>query len=511
MDILSMLANGFTVSLSTANLVACGIGVLIGTLVGVLPGIGPVGAIALLLPLSLNMDVTSSLIMFVGIYYGSMFGGSTTSILLNVPGEASSVVTCIDGYAMAKKGRAGAALAVAAIGSFIAGTIGVIGLSFFAPVLADAALAFGPPEYFALALLGLIILARLTGGSTLKAGVMVVIGVILGTVGMDSLTGLNRFTLDIDALQGGLEFSIIVMGLFGVAEVFEAMLKPSEKTALQAIRFRELYPNAEEWRRSLNPILRGGIIGFLVGLIPGPAATISTFVSYAVEKRRSKHPEEFGKGAIEGVAGPESANNAAASATMIPLLSLGLPFTPASAILLSGFMLHNVIPGPMLVSEKPDLFWGLVASMYIGNVLLLIINLPLVGLFASILKTPINILMPIVLMLTMVGAYSINNNIFDLWLLIIFGVFGFFMKRIGYEPAPLVIGFILGPTLERGLVQGLIIGNGEILSLFTRPLSGTLLFIGVILILYNVVCWVRTQYGNKRGRGVSQKILYKEE
>lgn len=500
MDILTMLANGFSVSLSIANLVACGIGVLLGTLVGVLPGIGPLGAIALLLPFSISMDVTSSLILFAGIYYGTMFGGSTTSILLNVPGESSSVVTCIDGYAMARKGRAGAALAVAAIGSFIAGTLGVLGLSFFAPMLAEAALAFGPPEYFALAVLGLIILARLTGGSTLKAAFMVVIGIILGTVGMDSLSGIGRFTLDIDSLQGGLEFSVIVMGLFGVAEILEVMIRPSEKMTLQTVRFRDLYPNAEEWRRSLKPIFRGGVIGFVAGLIPGPAATVSTFVSYAVEKRLSKQPQEFGKGAIEGVAGPESANNAAATATMVPLLSLGLPFTPASAILLSGFMLHNVIPGPTLVSEKPDLFWGLIASMYIGNVLLLIINLPLVGLFAYILKTPLNILMPTVLMLTMVGAYSINNSIFELWLLIIFGIIGFFLKRTGYEPSPLIIGFILGPTLERGLVQGLIIGNGEILSLFTRPISGTLLVIAISLIFYNLVSWIRSRYGNKRGQ-----------
>lgn len=498
MEILSMLANGFSVSISPTNLAACSIGVLVGTLVGVVPGIGPVGAIALLLPFSFGMDVTTSLILFAGIYYGSMFGGSTTSILLNVPGESASVVTCLDGYAMAKKGRAGAALAIAAIGSFVAGTMGLIGLTFFAPLLADFALVFGPPEYFAIAVLGLIILARLTGESKLKSVLMVVVGIILGTVGLDSLTGISRFTLDLDELQRGAEFAVVIMGLFGIAEVLEVMTQPNEKTTLVPVRFRELYPSAEEWRRSRGPIVRGGVIGFLLGLVPGPAAIISTFASYAMEKRRSKHPEEFGQGAIEGVAGPESANNAAASAAMIPLLALGLPFAPASAILLSGFMVHGIIPGPTLITEKPDLFWGLIASMYIGNVLLLIINLPLVGLFANLLKTPINILMPIVVMLTMVGAYSINNSVFDLWLLIIFGILGFFMKRTGYEPAPLVIGLILGPTLERGLVQGLIIVNGDISALFTRPISGILLIISISLIIYSLIGWMRKKGAHRQ-------------
>ncbi len=499
MEALNLLMHGVYISFSPVNLLACTVGVIIGTLVGVLPGIGPVGAIALLLPLSFNLDVTSSLIMFAGIYYGAMYGGSTTSILLNVPGEASSVITCIDGYAMAKKGRAGAALAVAAIGSFIAGTIGVVGLTFFAPMLANAALVFGPPEYFAIALLGLLILTNLTGRSMLKSALMATVGIILGTVGLDSLTGISRFTFNIDELQRGVEFSIVAMGLFGISEVLDTMIRPQEKISLQAVRFRELYPNKEEWRRSVAPIFRGGIIGFLVGLLPGPSATISTFVSYAMEKKASKWPEEFGKGAIEGVAGPESANNAAASGTMIPLLSLGLPFSPADAILLSAFMIHGIIPGPTLVTQHPDLFWGLIASMYIGNVLLLIINLPLVGIFAYILKTPINILMPVVIMITMAGAYSLNNSIFDLWLLVVFGLLGFFMKRTGYEPAPLAIGLILGPTLEIGLTQGLIIGNGDVWSLFMRPISGAILAIGIALILCNIARWGwKLKYGWKK-------------
>ncbi len=501
MDIVTMLLNGFYVSILPANLLACIVGVLIGTLVGVLPGIGPVGTIALLLPFSFNLDATASLIMFAGIYYGSMFGGSTTSILLNVPGEASSVVTCLDGYAMAKKGRAGAALAIAAIGSLIAGTMGLIGLTFFAPLMSRLAVTFGPPEYFAIAVVGLILLMKFTGKSMLKSGLMVMVGIMLGTVGLDSLTGVNRFTFDVDELQRGVEFSIVAMGIFGVSEILDTLVQTNRETDVQSFKFRELYPNREEIRRSVLPIFRGGIIGFLVGLLPGPAATISTFVSYAVEKKQSKRPEEFGQGAIEGVAGPESANNAAASATMIPLLSLGLPFSASSAILLSGFLIHGIVPGPTLVTQNPDLFWGLIASMYLGNVILLIVNLPLVGVFTWILKIPINILMPIVLMITMTGAYSINNSIFDVALLILFGILGFFMKQADYEPAPLALGLILGPVLENGLAQGLIIGDGHIWFLFSRPISGTILWLGVGLLLFQLGKWlIRRRMGNSASK-----------
>lgn len=490
MEVLQMLANGFDTCLTPANLLACTAGIIIGTIVGVLPGIGPVGTIALLLPLSMSMDAVSSIIMLSGIYYGAMYGGSTTSILLNIPGEASSMVTCIDGYAMAKKGRGGAALAIAAIGSFIAGTIGLAGLTLFAPLLSDCALYFGPAEYCAIAVLGLLILTKLTGNSMTKSILMVLIGVMLGTVGLDSLSGISRFSFNIDELQRGVEFSVLIMGLFGISEIIDTMISPVSKISLQKVRFRELYPTKEEWNKSVGPIFRGGVIGFLAGLLPGPAATISTFVSYVLEKRRSKYPEQFGQGAIEGVAGPEAANNAAASATMIPLMSLGLPFSPAAAILLSGFMLHGVIPGPTLVDDQPVLFWGLIASMYIGNVLLLVVNLPLVGIFANILKTPVNILMPVILAITMAGAYSINNSIFDLWLLILFGLLGFFMKRTGYEPAPMVIGMILGPILERGLVQGLIIGNGSLLYFVARPISGTILAAAALIIIYSLVRWL---------------------
>lgn len=490
LDSLSMLISGFDISMSPTNLLACIAGVLVGTLVGVLPGIGPVGAIALLLPLSYSMDAISSLIMLSGIYYGAMYGGSTTSILLNLPGEAASVVTCIDGYAMAKKGRAGAALAVAAIGSFIAGTMGLIGLTLFVPMLSKLSVVLGPPEYFAVAVVGLVVLCKLIGTSMLKSALMAAVGIMLGTIGMDSLSGISRFTFGIDELHRGVEFAIVVMGVFGLGEIIYTVTQPMGEISLQPVKFRELYPSQEEWRRSIAPIFRGGAIGFLVGLFPGPAATVSTFISYAVEKQRSTTPEEFGRGAIEGVAGPEAANNAAALATMIPLLSLGLPFAPASAILLSGLTIHGIVPGPNLVTHHPDLFWGVIASMYIGNLLLLIVNLPLVGIFVNILKTPINILMPIVAIIIITGAYSINSSFLDLALLIIFGILGYLMKSTGYEPAPLIIGYVLGPTIESGLTQGLIIGNGEVWSFFTRPISGAILSIGIILILYNLLKFV---------------------
>ncbi|HWR42228.1 tripartite tricarboxylate transporter permease [Sporomusa sp.] len=498
MEILSLLLQGFTISIIPANLLACTIGVLIGTLVGVLPGIDTISTIALLLPFSYGMDSTAALIMFAGIYYGSKYGGSTTSILLNVPGEAASVVTCLDGYPMAQQGRAGAALAVSAIGSFIASTIGVIGLTLFAPPLAQAALAFGPPEYFALALVGLIILTNLTGTSALKSAMMVVFGIMLGTIGLDSLSGISRFTLGLDELDRGFELSILAMGMFGIGEILTVMTKPTAPPTLPSIRFRDLYPTKEEWRRSVPPMFRGGIVGFLVGLLPGPAATIASFVSYALEKRCSKNPAEFGYGAIEGVAGPESANNSAISATMIPLLSLGLPFCGATAILLSGFMIHGITPGPALITQQPDLFWGLIASMYIGSVLLLIINLPLIGIFVQMLKTPLNILMPLVALLTLTGAYSINNSMSDLLWIIVFGVIGFFLRRTGFEPGPLLIGVILGPGLEQGLVRGLIICDGNIWSLFTRPLSGSILALGALVILYNTTNWFIK--ANKRRR-----------
>jgi putative tricarboxylic transport membrane protein len=484
-----MLLQGFAISLIPTNLLACIIGILIGTLVGVLPGVDTVSAIALLLPFSYGMASTPALIMFAGIYYGSKYGGSTTSILINVPGEPASVVTCLDGYPMGQKGRAGAALTVSAIGSFIAGTIGLIGLTLLAPPLAQAALAFGPPEYFSFALVGLIFLSKLTGTSALKSALMASIGVMLSTIGLDSLSGISRFTFGMDELDRGFNLSILAMGFFGIGEVITTMTNVKSKPKIPSVKLQDLYPTKEEWQRSTVPMFRGGIVGFLVGLLPGPASTLSSFISYRLEKRCSNNPDEFGHGAIEGVAGPEAANNSAISATMIPLLSLGLPFCGATAIFLSAFMIHGITPGPSLIVQHPELFWGLIASMYVGNVLLLIINLPLIGIFVQMLKTPLNILMPLVAVVTLTGAYYINNSIFDLMWVILFGFLGFLLQRVGFEPSPLLIGLVLGPELEWGLTQGLIISNGSIWSLITRPLAGTILALGAIVVLYNIICF----------------------
>jgi putative tricarboxylic transport membrane protein len=490
LEAISLLLQGVYISLLPYNLLACVMGVLIGTLVGVLPGIDTISTIALLLPFSYGLDSTPALIMFAGIYYGSKYGGSTTSILLNVPGEGSSMVTCLDGYPMSQKGRAGAALAVSAIGSFIAGTIGVIGLTFLAPPLAQAALAFGPPEYFSLAGVGLVVLAKLTGTSSLKSALMAVIGIMLGSIGMDSLSGVSRFTFTFGELDRGLDLSIIAMGLFGIGEILTTLTEVSTRPNMPSVRLRDLYPTKDEWSRSIAPIFRGGFIGFFIGLLPGPTGTISSFSSYALEKRCSKNPAEFGHGAIEGVAGPEAANNSVTSGAMVPLLSLGLPFSASTAILLSGFMIHGIIPGPGLITERPDLFWGLIASMYIGNVLLLVINLPLIGIFVQLLKTPLNILMPLVGAVTLTGAYVVNNSVFDVMWVIVFGILGFLLRRSGFEPAPLIIGLVLGPELERGLVQSLIILDGNIWSLFTRPISGIILTLGAVCILYPAAKWL---------------------
>jgi putative tricarboxylic transport membrane protein len=481
---LEQLLHGFQASLTPESLLAAAVGVTLGTIAGILPGLGISGTIALLLPISVRMNPLTALIMFSGIYYGAMYGGSTTSILVNVPGEATSVVTCIEGYQMARRGRAGAALAVSAIGSFIAGTLGVVGLTFFAPPLATAALAFGPPEYFAIACLGLVVLSNLSGKSFLRSCLMVLVGIMLGTVGLDPMSGIQRFTFGIDDLAGGVDFIIVVMGVFGLGEVLDTISRPAEESAVQRFRFRDLYPTRKELRRSLAPILRGSVLGFFMGLIPGPSATISTFLSYAVERKLVTPPEPWGEGVIEGVAGPEAANNSASSAQMIPLLSLGIPFTSSSAVLMSGFMIHGIAPGPLLVNSHPDIFWGLIASMYIGNVMLLILNLPAVGLFASLLKVPMRILMPVVAVIIFIGGYALSYSLADLVVLFFFGILGYLMKLAGFDLASLTIGLFLGPMLEKGLTQGLIICNGSFVTLLTRPLAGTFLWLALAIILF---------------------------
>src|SRR6185295_4850839 len=471
------LVYGFSIALLPSNLFACFVGVLVGTIVGVLPGIGPVGAMALLLPSTFALHPATALIMLAGIYYGAMYGGSTTSILVNVPGEAGSVVTLLDGYQMTKNGRAGAALAVAAVGSFVAGSVGVIGIVLASAWLADLAVQFGPPEYFAIALAGLALLSRLSGGSVLHAFLMVAIGLALGTVGMDPISALRRFTFGSVQLSQGIDLVPVIMGLYGVAEILLIIEAGLGKTLIAAVKLREMLPTREEWRRSCAPIARGSVVGFLTGLIPGPAAVLSTFISYALEKKVSKTPERFGTGMIEGVAGPEAANNGATAGAMVPLLSLGIPFSPATAILLGALVLHGLQPGPLLISQRPEVFWGFIASMYIGNFMLLVLNLPLVGIFVSVLRLPQHILATLVLLLCLVGAFSLSNSFLDLWVLVVFGMFGYALRKLNVDPSPMVVALVLGPMMEKTLRQALFLTRGSVVDLVARPLTATILIL----------------------------------
>jgi putative tricarboxylic transport membrane protein len=485
LESLQHLATGFGVATSLQNLFYCLVGAIVGTVVGVLPGLGPIAGIALLIPATYSLSPTSAIIMLSGIYYGAMYGGSTTSILLNVPGETASVITCIDGYQMAQKGQAGKALAICAIGSFIAGTLGVFGLVFLAPPLADAALAFGPPEYFSLMVFGFIVLSNVTGGSFLKALMMAVVGLIIGTIGLDPVTGEGRFAFDSPSLLGGIEFVAVAIGLFGMGEVLVNAAQPAELLDQKVIfpRLRELYPTLQDLKESIFAILRGAGIGFGVGLVPGPAPVIATYASYMVERNVSSHPEEFGKGAVEGVAGPESANNSACQSAFIPLFALGIPFAPPTAILLGALLIHGVTPGPMMISEHPALFWGVIASMYIGNFFLLLLNLPFVPLFASILLIPKKLLLPLVTLFCVTGMYTVNNSMFDIWMMILFGALGFILRKWAYEAAPLLLALVLGPKLEVAFRQSLMISHGNFGIFINRPISLAFLAATVLFLL----------------------------
>src|SRR4051812_43191666 len=431
MDVLLNVAQGFGVALLPVNLLYCFIGVFIGTLVGVLPGIGPVSAMSLLLPITLAGTPESGIIMMAGIYYGSMYGGSTTSILVNIPGEAASVVTCLDGHAMALQGRAGPALGIAALGSFFAGTFAIVALMLVAPTLAVWAVAFGPAEYFSLMVLGVVVLTFLTQGSMAKALLMACVGAVLGLIGLDSITAQPRLTFERMELYDGIGLVPVVMGLFGIAEVLANLERPIARKIIKT-KLSQLWPNRDDWKASAGPIARGTVLGFFLGILPGGGAVISSFASYALEKRLSKTPERFGRGAIEGVAGPEAANNAAVAGSMIPILSLGIPGNPVTALLLGALIIHGIQPGPLFVVQRPDLFWGIVASMYLGNVFLLVHNLPLVGLWAQLLRVPYHILFPIVLLLCVVGTYSGNKNVFDIWVMLGFGVAGHVLRKLEY-------------------------------------------------------------------------------
>jgi putative tricarboxylic transport membrane protein len=476
---------GFSASLTPINLFYCLAGVTLGTIVGVLPGLGPVSSIALLLPLTYKTDLLSGVIMLSGIYYGVQYGGTITSVLMNIPGEASSVVTCIDGYQMAKKGRAGAALGIAAFGSFIAGTFGIVILMFLAPPLAKLALLMGPPEYMALMIAGLTLVIFLSSRSMLKSVMMGILGLLLGTIGMDPISGQIRFGMGIKNLMDGVDLAPMAMGLFGMAEVFSLLESKEESPGFldARTRLREILPNRKDWRDSFFPIARGSVFGFLVGVLPGGGAVMASFLSYAIEKRLSRHPERFGTGAIEGVAGPESSNNSAAIGAFVPLLTLGIPANVVMALLIGAFMIHGVNPGPLLLRDNPVLFWGIITSMYVGNVLLLILNVPLIGLFVKILKVPADIMAPLITIICIIGAYSINNDASGILIVIIFGVAGYLMRKFKYDPAPLILAFVLGPLMENSLRQSMMLSRGDILTLSQRPIALLLLMLALFLLV----------------------------
>ncbi len=490
MELFNHLLLGFSVALQPANLLYCFIGVVIGTLVGVLPGLGPVAAMSLLLPATFHTTPVASIIMLSGIYYGAMYGGSTTSILVNIPGEAASVMTCIDGYQMARNGRAGPALGISAFGSFIAGTLGILGLILIAPPLVDFALKFGPPEYFSLMVLGLMILTFLTSASMIRALMMAAFGLVVGTIGLDNISGLARFTFKIPELLDGVGLVPVVMGLFGISEVL-LNIELKVKREVFTANIQGLLPTRKDWGQSTWPIMRGTILGFLLGILPGGGAVIASFVSYAVEKRVSKHPEEFGKGAIEGVAAPEAANNSAAQGAFIPLLTLGIPSNVVMAMLLGALIIHGVTPGPLLLSQHPQLFWGVVASMYVGNAMLLALNLPLIGTWVQLLRVPYSILFPIIVLFCLLGSYSLNNSTTDVVIMLIFGIIGYLMKKISLEAAPMVLAFVLGPMMETALRQALIKSKGSFSIFFTRPISATCLIIAIALMIMPLLPWFR--------------------
>lgn len=482
MEIVQHLILGIETAFTLDNLLWCFLGVLLGTLVGVLPGLGPFAAISILLPITYYLDPISGIIMLAGIFYGTQYGGSTTSILLNLPGESSSVITVVDGYQMTRNGRGGAALAVAALSSFFAGCVATAVIVIIGVPLSKLAFQFGPAEYAALMLVGLIASAALARGSFLKAISMVMFGVLLGIIGIDINSGVERFTLGIPNLYDGISFAVLAMGMFGMAEIVYNIMH-TKPVAVENPRFSELYPNREEISRSIPAAMRGTALGSLLGLLPGAGAIISSFASYTLEKKISKTPERFGRGAVEGVAGPEAANNAGAQTSFIPMLSLGLPTTPVMALLIAALMIHDIQPGPEVISSNPALFWGLIISMIIGNFFLLVLNLPLVGLWIRVLTIPRWLLYPAIMVFCVIGAYHINHNWFDVMLLIPFTILGYLFKRWGCEPAPLAMGFVVGRALEEYLRRALMISDGSWWEFIDKPISLALIAVAVILLL----------------------------
>jgi putative tricarboxylic transport membrane protein len=501
METLHSLTQGLLVALTPLNLLYCFIGVLWGTLVGILPGIGPLGGIAVLLPMTFKIPATSAIIMLAGIFYGAMYGGSTTSILLNIPGEAASIVTCIDGYQMARKGRAGPALVVSALGSFVAGTISVMALMLFAPALAKAMLRIGPGEEFSLMLLALVVLSFVSQSSVLKTLLMILLGLLIATIGMDPFTGYMRYTFGYTGFAEGLGFVPMAIGLFGVSEI---LMNFEQIASVQAIKptLRSLIPRWKDLKDSAGPVARGTIIGLLFGFVPGISHVVSTFISYAVEKKISKHPEEFGTGRIEGVAGPEAANNATTGTSLVPLLVLGIPAIPATALLMTALLIHGINPGPQLIQDHPDVFWGLIASMYVGNIMLVILNLPLVGVFVNLLRIRYAYLAPAILVISICGVYGVNTSPVDIVLLAVFGVIGYLLRKFGFDLSPLVLSVVLGDRMEMSFRRALTISEGSFWIFVKSSFSQIFVAALAIIILLQATAWylgfrIRSDQGSK--------------
>ena len=489
-DLLSNLGLGFSVALTLQNILLAFLGCLVGTLVGVLPGVGPIATIAMLLPITFGFDPTGALIMLAGIYYGAQYGGSTTAILVNIPGEATSVVTALDGHQMARQGRAGVALGIAAIGSFFAGTVATIVIAALGAPLTGLALLFGPTEYFSLMVMGLVFAVVLARGSILKAIAMILVGVLLSTVGLDLETGEERMTFGLPFLSDGIDFAVLAMGIFGIAEIMRNLDHTENRDVVRQAIGR-LLPNRDDFRQSYRPILRGTFIGALLGILPGNGAVLGPFASYTLEKKIAKDPRRFGRGAIEGVAGPESANNAGAQTSFIPLLTLGIPPNAVMALMVGAMTIHGIIPGPQVMTKNPNLFWGMIASMWIGNLMLLIINLPLVGMWVRLLKVPYRLLFPAILMFCCIGIYSINSLPTDVMFIALFGLVGYTLMKFGFEPAPMLLGFVLGKLMEENLRRALILSRGSLDTFIERPVSAGLLALSAILLVIALLPTIR--------------------
>ena len=482
MEILNNLLLGFSVAITPIHLLYALIGVLLGTMIGVLPGVGPVATIAMLLPITFNLSPVAALIMLAGIYYGAQYGGSTTAILVNLPGETASVVTCLDGYQMARQGRAGPALAIAALGSFFAGCVATLIIAVAAPPLAEVALKFGPSEYFSLMVLGLVAATVLAHGSLVKAIAMVILGLLLGLIGTDVNSGVLRFTFGIPELSDGIGFVVVAMGMFGLAEIISNLELKGTREVFTG-KVKNLFPTGDDFRRAWPAVLRGTALGSFLGILPGGGSILAAFGSYTVEKKISKHPEQFGKGAIEGVAGPESANNAGAQTSFIPMLTLGIPGNAVMALMIGALMIQGIAPGPQVMNEKPELFWGLIASMWIGNAMLVILNLPLIGMWIKLLTVPYRYLYPSILVFMAVGVFSLSNNPFDLVVMAVFGLLGYVCTKLECEPAPMILGFILGPLMEENLRRAMLLSRGDPTVFVTKPISAAFITASVILLV----------------------------